>query len=285
MNFFCVLLCFVLAIPLQSSAQGVVQHPDAEKPFTPALQPVEYDDVGGAGEMQETLPLAGPALSIPSDPAAEERNSPVLETRQRSLVFRNDVDSLANDSLAFDTFAPASGTQLLPDRMSFMERGLWGENGFFRNIGIASPLTPDVRKHELAVRRTMLTMHQIGGFLSLGSMIATAYFGQRALDHSQRTDRDLHQTFVVTTISLYSATALLSVLSPPPLIRRDDETSTTTIHKTLAWIHAAGMIITPILGAAINRRGASYYQKARVHQVSGYITTAVFAASMIVVTF
>jgi len=174
--------------------------------------------------------------------------------------------------------------RLLPDNLSFFERAMWGESGFMRGVGIASPLTPDVRKHELSVRRTMLTAHQIGGFVTLGLMATTVYFGQRYLDHGQRNDRDMHQTFVAATIASYAATGLLAILAPPPLIRRD-EFSTTTLHKTLAWIHVAGMIITPILGAAISKRGSSYYDQARFHQVSAYITTAVFAASMIIITF
>ena len=174
--------------------------------------------------------------------------------------------------------------RLLPDKMSFMERGLWGEDGLFRSWGITGALTPETRKHELDVRRTMLTMHQIGGFTTLASMIATAYFGQKFLDTGTRNSLNMHQTFIPITIGLYGATALLSVLSPPPLIRRD-EVSTTSIHKLLAWVHVAGMIITPILGAAIGRRNASFEEKARIHQVAGYITTGVFAASMIVITF
>jgi hypothetical protein len=174
--------------------------------------------------------------------------------------------------------------RLLPEKMSFMERGLWGENGLFRSWGITGELTPETRKHELDVRRTMLTMHQIGGFTTLASMIATVYFGQKFLDTGDRNALDMHETFIPITVGLYSATALLSVLSPPPLIRRD-EVSTTSIHKLLAWVHVAGMIITPILGAAIGRRNASFEQKARVHQVAGYITTGVFAASMIIITF
>jgi hypothetical protein len=183
--------------------------------------------------------------------------------------------------------------KLLPDNMSFMERGLWGESGILRGIGIASPLTPEVRKHELALRRTMLTMHQIGGFLTLGSMITAVYFGQRSLNDpntGQKNDpyRSSHQTFVASTIALYAATGLLSVLSPPPLIRRD-ETSTTTIHKTLAWVHFVGMAITPILGNAIFKRDQfgryADVNQARYHQISAYITTAVFAASMIIITF
>ncbi len=205
----------------------------------------------------------------------------------RSLVLLPDVESVqftGTDSLQDQTLPAPMKPKLLPDKMSFMEKGLWGENGFLRGIGIASPLTPEARKNELALRRTMLSIHQIGGFVTLGLMATTVYYGQKYLNNAQRSDRDMHQTFVLATIISYSATALMSVLSPPPLIRRD-EVSTTTIHKTLAWVHVAGMILTPILGKAINRRGASYYDQARVHQISAYATTAVFAASMIVITF
>lgn len=197
------------------------------------------------------------------------------------------------DSAEGQAFPPLSKPKLLPDNLSLMEKGVWGEHGILRAVGIASPLTPEVRKHELAIRRTMLTIHQIGGFLTLGSLIATDYFGQKSLNSPNtglRSDpyRNTHQTLVTSTIALYATTGLLAILSPPPLIRRD-ETSTTTIHKTLAWIHVAGMILTPIIGNTIFKRGpAGRYadlSQARFHQISAYATTAVFAASMIVVTF
>lgn len=203
----------------------------------------------------------------------------------RSVHWRDQGSELSGgqDSNAVKT-TPAPRSRLLPEKLSFFERGMWGEDGFLRNIGIASPLTPEVRKGELSVRRTMLTMHQIGGFVTLGLMGATVFYGQRYLDHGQKSDGNMHQLFVAATITSYSATALLSVFSPPPLIRRD-ETSTTTIHKTLAWVHFAGMVVTPILGAVIKKRGGSYYQQAHLHQVSAYITTAVFTAAMVVMTF
>jgi hypothetical protein len=178
---------------------------------------------------------------------------------------------------------PPTRRRLLPDNMSFMERGLWGESGFLRGIGIASsPLTPEVRKNELQIRRTMLTMHQVGGFVTLGLMGTAVYYGQRLID-GHRDARDKHQLFVDATIISYGATALLAALSPPPLIRRD-ETSTTTIHKTLAWVHFGGMILTPILAGMIHRRDFGSSQ-AHFHQASAYITTAALAASLIVVTF
>ncbi|HUI11293.1 MAG TPA: hypothetical protein VL221_13265 [Bacteroidota bacterium] len=191
-----------------------------------------------------------------------------------------------------DTTPPAmpvrSTAHLLPENMSFMERGLWGESGFFRSIGIAGELTPEARKSELSARRVMLTMHQIGGFVTLGLLGATVYYGQRYLNYSDRTDRSKHQEFVTFAIVSYGLTGLLAVISPPPLIRRN-ETSTTTIHKTLAWIHFAGMVLTPIVGGMIRKRSGKFsyddLATAHFHQVSAYITTGVFAASLVVITF
>ena len=228
----------------------------------------------------------------------EKSDAPRIDTltmEPRSLAFRTDAESrplLSGDVMVDDSLVHAIKPRLLPENMSFMERGLWGEDGILRGLGIASPLTPEVRKHELDVRRTMLTMHQIGGFLTLGSMIATVYFGQKSLNSpytGQPKDpyRGTHQAFVTSTLILYGATGLMSILSPPPVIRRD-EISTTTIHKTLAWVHFAGMILTPIIGKTILKRGPvgryADLNQARFHQISGYITTAVFATSMIVIT-
>jgi hypothetical protein len=190
--------------------------------------------------------------------------------------------------------APArSRARLLPDNISFMEKGLWGESGFFRSIGIAGELTPESRKSELSARRTMLTMHQIGGFVTLGLLGATLYYGQKTLNESNdpaltRTNQNKHNQFVTYAITSYGLTGLLAVISPPPLIRRD-ETSTTTIHKTLAWLHFAGMVLTPIVGGMVRKRSGrlSYIDlpNAHFHQIAAYATTGVFAASMIVITF
>ncbi len=174
--------------------------------------------------------------------------------------------------------------KLLPDNMSFAEKFLWGENGFMRKIGIAGPLNAKSRESELKARRTMLTMHQIGGLATLGFMITAAYFGQQVLN-GHFNESGLHKSFVALTIGTYTATGLLAVLSPPPMIRRSGEESTISIHKTLAWVHFLGMIITPILGSMVVHHHIMNIDKAHFHQIAGYVTTAVFAASVIVLTF
>jgi hypothetical protein len=195
--------------------------------------------------------------------------------------------NLTMNSIIPDSLLPPSTTKpkLLPDNLSLMERILWGENSMLRKIGVAPELTPEVRKSELGLRRTMLSAHQIGGFVTLGLMLATCYYGQKVIDNNGFDIKldNTKKSLASLTIASYSLTALLSILSPPPLIRRDDENSTTTLHKTLAWIHVAGMIATPILASYIGRQFNT--DAAHVHQIAGYLTTAVFAFSMIVVTF
>ncbi len=198
--------------------------------------------------------------------------------------------TLTSDTSTHDSASAAPKRKLLPDNMSWMERSLWGEAGMIRGIGIASPLTPEVRKSELGLRRTMLSIHQIGGFVTVGLMAATCYYGQRYLNTYPNVTEgnahslyNTHQSLVTATIISYSATGLLSILSPPPLIRRD-EYSTITLHKTLAWVHFAGMVLTPIIAKMIGRN-IEDYKMAQFHQISAYITLTALTASMVVMTF
>jgi hypothetical protein len=178
--------------------------------------------------------------------------------------------------------------RLQPENLGFFERNLWSENGLFRTMGIAAPLTPESRKSELNLRRTMLVAHETSGFVTLGLMLTTLVYGQKVINQINDPSPSLslrrtHIGFADATIATYSLTALLSLLSPPPVIRRD-EMSTLSYHRALAWIHVTGIIITPIIASLAMRRGASYESTLRIHQVSGYITTTAFAASMIVIT-
>ena len=205
---------------------------------------------------------------------------------QPSFLLSGELPFVQPDSLPVSV---VRRPRLQPENLGFFERNLWSENGLFRTMRIASPLTPESRKSELKLRRTMLVAHETSGFLTLGLMLTTVVYGQKVINqiNDQSPSLSLRRThigFADATIATYSLTALLSLLSPPPVIRRD-EMSTLSYHRALAWIHVTGIIITPIIAALAKRRGASYESTLRIHQVSGYITTTAFAASMIVITF
>ncbi len=193
------------------------------------------------------------------------------------------INSFASDTNTTSlALPPMQKPKLLPADISFGENFLWGEKGLFREIGLVGKLSPQERIQELKIRRTMLTAHQIGGFTTLALMLTADYFGQQVID-GKRYLGDVHQNIIAATIISYSLTGLLAILSPPPLIRRD-EGGTVAIHKTLAWIHVLGMIITPILGSTIRHKRIFNMDQAHFHQISGYLTTAVFATSLIVIT-
>lgn len=183
----------------------------------------------------------------------------------------------------------ATKDPLLPEVMSPGERIMWGEKGLMRRIG-AFPLTEESREKEMGLRRTMLTIHEIGGFATLAAMLTTVVYGQLTLNGNLSLG-ETHQAWATATIISYFTTASLSLLSPPPMVRRK-EWNTVSIHKGLAIVHFTGMILTPLLadGIAREERGSSSpakinRDKAHIHQVSGYITTATFAAAMMVITF
>ena len=230
--------------------------------------------------VQAMLAQEDSSQSIP-EISPEPVQMPRPESDLRTQLILDQISYDRNLAL-WDTLPRPVARRLLPNNMSWMEKGLWGETGFLRSSGLAAPLTPESRTSELSLRRGMLVAHQIGGFVTLAFMASAAYAGQKIIDGNSGY-RPYHQAFVAGTIASYSVTGLLSILSPPPMIRRD-EFSTTTLHKTLAWIHAAGMIITPILGSMISRR-ASDTQKEHIHQLSGYITLTTLTASLITVTF
>lgn len=198
-------------------------------------------------------------------------------SRHESEIFLH--DTTLND-LSFEFNENESSNELLPEKMSFMEKFLWSKEGLLRKIGIASPLTQQSRSREIQLRRTMLTIHQTAGLLTMGLMLTQTISGQLWLDGKFSTPK-LHRTLGWFSVGGYSLTALISVFVPPPLVRRS-EFSTITVHKTLAWLHFAGMVATPILGKLINQ-SSDYYRTARIHQISAYVTTAIYTTAMVVI--
>ena len=127
-------------------------------------------------------------------------------------------------------------TPLLPERMVFTQKLLWGEKGLLRTTGIA-PLTKEQRQKELNLRRTMLTTHQVLGYATLAAMVAQGIIGGKLYNG----DFELYQLHkdMATVVNIgYFTTAGLSLFTPPPLINKKIKGfSSIKAHKTLATIH------------------------------------------------
>ena len=170
-------------------------------------------------------------------------------------------------------------TALLPRKIIFTQRMLWGQEGLLRKWNIA-PLTVDQRKKEMATRRFMLKTHQVLGFVTLGGMIAQGIVGSQ-LYNGKFELRQTHEALATGINITYSMAALTSMFAPPPLVNRDKNLSSVKIHRWLAVVHLSGMIATNILANNID----SNPELKPYHRAAAYTTFASFAAAMVVITF
>ena len=164
---------------------------------------------------------------------------------------------------------------LLPSRMVFTQKFLWGEKGLFRKTGI-SPLNIEQREKELKVRRSMLKLHQIIGYLTLAGMLTQGFLGGKLYNNWERGLYRTHKTVGNLTTLSYFTGAGLSLFSPPPLTNKKYKgLNSIKAHKYLASIHFSAMVAT---GIYKNRNK-------KIHKYSAYTAVGSFAAAVLVFKF
>ena len=133
----------------------------------------------------------------------------------------------------------------------------------------------------------MLKVHQRLGLITIAPLAATlissGFAGGR---QTSSTNRDLHAALGTTTVALYIATAYFAIRAP----KIPDTTTRGSIrlHKTLAWIHGPGMVLTPILGEmafAQKSRGERVHGIASLHGPVAIATAAAFGLAVASVSF
>jgi hypothetical protein len=136
-------------------------------------------------------------------------------------------------------------------------------------------------------RSHMLKIHQRLGLITTVPLIATLFTGGLAGGKStSSTSRDLHATLGSVTAGLYFTTAYFSIFAPrvPGTVTRGP----IRLHKTLAWIHGPGMILTPILGAIAfdqRSRGEKVHGIASAHGAVAVVTAAAYGLAIVSVSF
>ena len=164
---------------------------------------------------------------------------------------------------------------LLPNRMIFTQRALWGNNGLLRKAGIF-PLNVEQREKELKLRRSMLKIHQIIGYLTLAGMVTQGFLGGKLYNNWERGLYNTHKTVGNLTSISYFTGAGLSLFAPPPLINKKTKgLSSIKAHKYLASVHFSAMLATNIFK---NRNQ-------QIHKISAYTAVGSFAAAVLVFNF
>jgi hypothetical protein len=192
------------------------------------------------------------------------------------------------DSLLLDITGDLSLNQepqsLLPERMMFTQRMLWGENGLYRKVGIAPRvLTPETREHELKIRRTMFRIHQAVGLTTAAAMVAQGFLGSRLYDDNREYNPQVKKWHegVATGINIgYATTALMSFTSPPPFINRK-KFDNIKLHKILSYVHLTGMITTNVLAGQLSNN----YNLKKFHRAAAYTTFGAYALAIASIKF
>jgi uncharacterized membrane protein len=157
------------------------------------------------------------------------------------------------------------------------------------DLGITpSQAKGNAREQALLDRRShMLKIHQRLGLITIAplgaTLVTSAFAGGR---QTSRTSRDLHAALGTATVGMYFTTAYFAIRAPK--IPGTRTRGPIRLHKTLAWIHGPGMVLTPILGEiafAQKSRGERVHGIASAHGPVAIVTTGAFGLAVASVSF
>ena len=135
-------------------------------------------------------------------------------------------------------------------------------------------------------RSHMLKLHQQFGLITLIPLTATVILGSFAGGKStSSTDRVVHASLGGVTVVLYGTTAYFALFAPK--VSDAPTRGNIRLHKALAWVHGAGMILTPILGEMAYQQksqGEKVHGIASAHGAVGITTLIAYAAAILTET-
>ena len=135
-------------------------------------------------------------------------------------------------------------------------------------------------------RSHMLKLHQRYGLIAAIPLAATVLSGGSAGGRSSSSgSRNLHAALGITSAGLYSISAYYAIAAPK--IPGTETHGHIKLHKALAWVHGAGMILTPILGDMAyeqRKRGEKVHGIASAHGGVAVTTVVAYAAAILTET-
>ena len=132
-------------------------------------------------------------------------------------------------------------------------------------------------------RSHMLKLHQRYGLIAAVPLVATIFTGGSAAGKSSSSgSRNLHAALGLTSAALYSISAYYAIAAPT--IPGTETRGNIRLHKALAWVHGAGMILTPVLGEMAyeqRKRGEKVHGIASAHGGVGVTTVVAYAIAIL----
>ena len=150
------------------------------------------------------------------------------------------------------------------------------------DIGFAQAQGSAADQARLDKRSHMLKLHQTYGLIATIPLVATVISGGGATGRDTSSgSRNLHAALGLTSFGLYSISAYYAIAAPR--IAGTKTSGNTKWHKALAWVHGAGMILTPALGAMAydqKRKGEEVHGIAKAHGGVAVATVVAYAVAM-----
>lgn len=140
----------------------------------------------------------------------------------------------------------------------------------------------------------MLKIHQRLGLITLIPMAAAVISsGGAGGEHhgtaatgGNTTGRDIHAALGAVTVGMYGATAFYAIRAPK--VSEGPARGGIKLHKYLIFVHAPGMVLTPILGVmAFNQlnNGEKVHGIASAHAAVAWTTVLSYTAAMVAVSW
>lgn len=196
------------------------------------------------------------------------------------VLFFNTLNGQTDSLLQTILIEEKVDSQLIkPSKMLFTQQFIWGDKGLLKNRYPIDDLV-ERRKIDLKIRRKMLQMHQIGGLVTLGGMIAQGIVGSQLYNGSYDL-KQTHKNLGMAVNLSYGFTAVNGLFTPPSTFQRDKKLSSIKLHKWLAIVHLSSMVATNILGSQIENN----YQLKPYHRAAAYTSFISLATAMVVIKF
>ncbi len=137
----------------------------------------------------------------------------------------------------------------------------------------------------------MLRIHQRLGLITLaplaGACITSAFAPPNfKKGEDNETGRNIHVAFGAASVTMYAFTASYAIRAPK--VSEAPSRGGIKLHKYLIYVHAPGMILTPILGSMAYdqaNNGEKVHGAASAHAAVAWTTVAAYSAAIVAVTW
>ena len=199
----------------------------------------------------------------------------------------------ADQPLLSTFFQQPSTDQQQPQRQPMDSSSQSNQAPSLSDLGLTPAQTkadPDAQ-HRLDRRTHDLKVHQTLGLITLAPIAAACITSGLAppdpRQGNNETGRDIHVGLGAASVAMYGFTAYYAIKAPR-IPNAGPTRGGIKLHKYLIYIHAPGMILTPILGAMAYNQ-ASNGQKvtgiASAHGAVAWTTAVTYAASIVAVSW